>query len=396
MENQRNMDILCFGGIDWWYHNRSHFDIQMLRCCSQYGNSIYVNSIVMQKPGIRQGRKFIDRLFRKAKSICRGLKKTDEGFWVYSPLSLPVHHIGWLRPLNKMLLQFQLWLVSRKLGLRNPIVWVACPAACDVAINMKKSRLIYQRTDCFEEFPGVDVQTIKDYDQKLKATADLTLFVNRVLYEEESKQCKRALYVDHGVDFDMFASATVGEEIADEMRNLKKPIVGYFGDLDDYKLDIELIKKVVDLLPEMSFVFIGKALVDNLELISRKNVWMLGHKPYEQIADYGKCFDVATLPWRQSCWNKACNPIKLKEYLALGKPVVSTSAFSEIQKYLDVSYVADTPEEFAKCVLKALNEDSPERIAARRKKVKKATWDNKAQIVLEELFDNNELSAKKR
>jgi glycosyltransferase involved in cell wall biosynthesis len=385
--DMKKSDVICFGGNDWWYHNRNHFDVRMMEIFAKYGNVLYVNSIVMQKPNVRQGRKFIKKLIRKAKSICRGLKKSGVGFWVYSPVSLPVCHIRWLRPLNEMLLQFQLWLVNRKLDLQNPIVWVACPVVCDVAINMKKSRLVYQRTDCFEEFPGVDVQIIKDYDQKLKATADITLFVNRILYEEESDKCKKAIYLDHGVDFDAFASPEKSKDIPREMRDLGKPIVGFFGQIDDYTVDIGFIEKVVDYLPEKSFVFVGEAaLADCCGLMARKNVWMLGKKPYEQIPHYGKCFDVAIMPWRQNRWIQACNPIKLKEYLALGKPIVSTP-FPELQKYLDVVCVATTPKQFAKCIERAINEDSPEQVAARRGKVKKATWGRQAELVLHELFN---------
>ncbi len=83
---------------------------------------------------------------------------------------------------------------------------------------------------------------------------------------------------------------------------------------------------------------------------------MLGKKPYEKIPHYGKCFDVAIMPWRQNRWIELCNPIKLKEYLALGKPVVSTS-FPELQNYLDVTYTAKTPEEFVRCIKKALAEE---------------------------------------
>ncbi len=387
------MDILCFGGNDWWYHNRNHFDIQMLRCCAQYGNSIYINSIVMQKPNVSQGREFIHKLVRKARSIFRGLKRSGEGFWIYSPLSLPVHHIRWLRPLNRILLQFQLRLVTRRLGIRNPIVWVACPAACDVAINMKKSRLIYQRTDCFEDLPNADARTVKDYNQKLRAAADLTIFVNRMLYQEESDKCKKAIYIDHGVNFEMFASAEKYEDLPGEMRDIRKPIVGFFGQIDDYTVDIGFMEKVVDYLPKKSFVFVGKAMADCSGLMARDNVWMLGKKPYEQIPHYGKCFDVAIMPWRQNRWIQACNPIKLKEYLALGKPIVSTP-FPELDKYLDVVYEAKTPEEFADCIKKAHSENSPELVAKRRQKVTQASWDSKAELVLHELFDEKESNVK--
>ena len=390
---RRRIDFLCFGGNDWWYHNRAHIDFQLMRRFAQKGTVLYVNSIVMQKPSLKEGRQFVKKFIRKVKSIWAGLKKSGVGFWVYSPLSLPVHHISWLRPLNKMILQIQLHLVTRKLCIQNPVVWVACPAACDVAINMKKSRLIYQRTDYFEDFPNADARTIEDYDQKLKAAADLTIYVNRMLYEEESDKCRKAIYLDHGVDYHMFASAEKLADVPNEMREMKRPVVGFFGYIEDHTVDIGFIEKVVDYLPEKSFVFVGEAMTDCSGLMAKDNVWMLGKKPYEQIPHYGKCFDVAIMPWRRNNWIQACNPIKLKEYLALGKPIVSTP-FTELQKYRDVVYEAKTPEEFADCIKKAHSENNPELVTKRRQKVAQASWDSKAELVLHELFNEKESNLK--
>jgi glycosyltransferase involved in cell wall biosynthesis len=241
---------------------------------------------------------------------------------------------------------------------------------------MKKSGLIYQRTDCFEDLPNADART-----------------VNRMLYQEESDKCKKAIYIDHGVNFEMFASAEKYEDLPGEMRDIKKPIVGFFGQIDDYTVDIGFMEKVVDYLPEKSFVFVGKAMADCSDLMARDNVCMLGKKPYEQIPHYGKCFDVAIMPWRQNRWIQACNPIKLKEYLALGKPIVSTP-FPELDKYLDVVYEAKTPEEFADCIKKAHSENSPELVTKRRQKVAQASWDSKAELVLHELFDEKESNVK--
>jgi glycosyltransferase involved in cell wall biosynthesis len=387
------VDVLCFGGEDWWYKNRGHIDMQLMRRLAKVGTTLYVNSIVMQKPNLKRntagGKSFTHKLVRKVISILHGLRKSDAGFWVYSPLSLPVHHIRPLRKLNEIILRLQLWVVAKRLNMRNPVIWVACPAACNLAIEMKKSKLVYQRTDRFEEYPNVDSRIIIQYDQKLKANADLTIFVNNTLYGEEAGGCKKALYLDHGVDFDMFASAQNDNAIPDDMKGIKGPVVGFFGAIDSHTSDIDFVEKVIDWLPEASFVFVGNASADCSGIMSRDNVWMLGQKPYEQIPHYGKCFDVAIMPWRQNRWIQACNPIKLKEYLALGKPIVSTP-FVELEKYHDVVYQATTPEEFAECIKRALTEDNPQRIAARRKKVEKATWDYKAQLVLEELFDNHQ------
>lgn len=383
------IDTVCFGGEDWWYHNRAHIDMQLMRCFAQLGTVLYVNSIVIQKPTFKKniggGKSLTQKLVRKTKSILKGLKKSDAGFWVYSPASLPVHHIDGLRRINELILRSQLRFVTLRLGVQNPVIWVACPAACNVAIKMKKRNLVYQRTDRFEEYPNIDTKIIRQYDQKLKANADLVIFVNRHLYDAESKQCKKAIYLDHGVDYKMFATAENSEAKPIDMRDIRGPIVGYFGGIDNHSSDIAFMQTVVDLLPQMSFVFVGQASADTGGLQKMKNVRLLGQKPYEQIPDYGKCFNVAIMPLKRNRWIEACNPIKLKEYLALGKPVVSTP-FPELQKYFDVVYIADTPEEFAQCIKRALAENNPERIAARREKVQTSTWDNKAELVLEELF----------
>ncbi len=390
VEDNKNMSFICFGGEDWWYKNRGHIDMQLMRRFARLGTTLYINSIVMQKPNLKKatggGKSFSEKLIRKTKSIFMGLQQTSTGFWVYSPFSLPVHHTGCLKAINEMLLRFQLSIAMRKLGLHDPVVWVACPVACDVAFKMKKSKLVYQRTDRFEEYPNVDSETVQRYDQKLKVNADLTVFVNNKLYTEETNQCKKALYLDHGVDYDLFASAEQDPYKPDDINGIPKPIVGFFGAIDDHTSDIELIKKTVEMLPDMSFVFVGEASVDCTGLVSKKNVWMLGRKSYEKVPHYGKYFDVAIMPWRQNRWIEVCNPIKLKEYLALGKPIVSTP-YLELEKYQDVVYQARYPKEFAECIKKALLENNPERISARRKKVQMSTWDSKAELVLRELFD---------
>jgi glycosyltransferase involved in cell wall biosynthesis len=377
--------VICFGGEDWWYHNRGHIDMQLMRRFVRLGGALYVNSIVMQKPNLAQGRKLIQKLKRKVKSILKGLQKSDAGFWVYSPFSLPVHHIGWLKAVNTLILRLQLWVVAHKLGLRNPIIWVACPAACEAAIRMRRAKLVYQRTDRFEEFPGVDPDTIKNFDRKLKLQADLTVFVNNTLFGEEAGQCKKAIFLDHGVDYDMFASAEQDANIPADIADIPKPIIGFYGGFAEHTTDVALLKKIVDLLPQRSFVFVGRSSQECNALKSKKNVWMLGQKPYEQIPRYGKCFDVAIMPWRQNRWIQACNPIKLKEYLALGKPIVSTP-FNELNKYLDVVYQAETADGFARAIEKALAEDNLQRVSARRSKVMNASWDSKAKKVIEELY----------
>jgi glycosyltransferase involved in cell wall biosynthesis len=384
-----NISFICFGGEDWWYHNRAHTDMQLMRRFSRIGTTVYVNSIMMRKYGIINRNNFTEKLLRKVRSILKGLQKSSAGFWVYSPFTLPVHHISWARPLNEAMLRYQMQRMMRKLRISAHVVWVACPAACNTAIKMKKVKLVYQRTDRYEDDPNVDRNVILDYDRKLKANADITIYVNKQLYDQEASQCKNALFLDHGVDYEMFAMDGSSSETPEDIAGIKRPIVGYFGALDDHKLDIGFLDAVAERLPDMSFVFIGKSSVDCSALSARKNVWLLGQKPYEQIPQYGKCFDVAILPWKINKWTEAANPIKFKEYLALGKPVVSTPAFSELQRYLDIVYEASSPEGFAECIRKAYAENDAELVKKRRQRVAGTSWDSKAEMVLGELFKEN-------
>jgi GT2 family glycosyltransferase/glycosyltransferase involved in cell wall biosynthesis len=382
----QRVSTIFFGGEDYWYHNRGHIDMQMIRRMSKYGPALYINSIVMQKPRLIGDKKFFKKLKRKFRSIMTGLKESREGFYVYSPFSLPFHHNAIGRGLNKAILKFQIRRVSKKLGLDKPLVWVACPAACDIALSMKRSRLVYQRTDRFEEFPNVDARVIGEYDRRLKAEADLTVFVNRELCKQESGQCKKAIYLDHGVDYELFAGAVKGKDIPEQMRDIAGPMVGFFGGIDDHTFDLKFVEQVVDLLGDLKFVFVGNSSIDCSALAARKNVVMVAQQPYDRIPHYGKCFDAAIMPWRQNRWIQACNPVKLKEYLALGKPVISTP-FAELNGYSDTVYSASTPREFADCIIRALAEDNEEKINARRAKVQSSSWDSKAQLVLKELFD---------
>ena len=127
---------------------------------------------------------------------------------------------------------------------------------------MEKAKLVYQRTDRYEDDPNVDRDVILDYDRKLKACADITIYVNKLLYDEEAAQCKNAFFMDHGVDYEMFSKAELDSRKPDDIADIKKPIAGYFGALDGHKLDTGFLEAVAERLPDVAFVFIGKPSLD--------------------------------------------------------------------------------------------------------------------------------------
>ncbi len=383
-ETLATIGVLCFGGEDWWYHNRGHCDMQLMRCYARFAPVLYVNSVVMRKPNVREGAMFWRRVRRKLRSIRRGLVRVDDNFRVYSPLTAPVHHLPGARTLNALALQTQMRLAIRRAGLRKPLIWVNCPAACETALALPHRALVYQRTDRYEDYPGVDRDQISRYDRQLKAAADLTFYSSRSLFEQERETCRQAAYVEHGVDLDRFSSADQDPQVPPELAHVPHPIAGFFGGIDRHTFDLDLASEVVARLPGVSFVFVGNASVDCTPLARHAHVHMIGQRPYEQIPHYGKCFDVCLMPWNQNEWIQACNPIKLKEYLALGKPVVSTP-FPELAQYDGLVRTATTAEQFVEAIRSFLASPPTDLAARARERVAAHSWRAKALQILEML-----------
>lgn len=366
--------VVCFGGVDWWYHNRGHFDLQIMRELSRQVPVLYVNSIGMRFPNPREGATFWTRIRRKLRSIRRGVVTVRERFHVYSPFHVP----GRLtQGLSAPLLAAQTRRAARALGFRRPLLWISNPVAFEVAGRLGEVGLVYCRTDRYEAFPGVDPARIAGYDAALKRSADLSVFCATALLEAEKSGCRNAAFVDHGVDFDAFARGAEQAEPAD-LRGVPRPRVGFVGSIDEHTFDPELFRRVVELLPDFHFLLVGGTTLPEGWLVA-PNVHFLGQKPYEQVAGYPGHCDVLVMPWNRSAWIQACNPIKLKEYLAAGRPVVTTW-FDELTRYPGCVHVATDAQAFAAAIRAAhAAPDAPERLRAR---VREETWSHQGERAL--------------
>jgi glycosyltransferase involved in cell wall biosynthesis len=374
---ERGFDgIICFGGVDWWYHNRGHYDLQMMREFSATMPVLYINSIGMRTHRPSEGAMYLRRIARKLKSIRRGLVRPRENFGVFSPLAAP-GPVG--RVVSGRVLPWQVNRAARAMGVRRPLVWVACPPAARFLGDIPAAGLVYQRTDRFEAFGGVDPDRIRKYDRELKERADLTLFCSRALYEDE--QCRRAVYVDHGVDFERFAEAGDSPTIPQDVQSIPGPRVGFVGGVDSHTFDSALFIEVARRVPQAQFMVVGSCSLP-AGWCDLPNVHLLGQRPYDQVPGYMAACDVLIMPWNRSDWIKACNPVKLKEYLAVGRPVVSTE-FDELARYPGLVRSARTAEEFAAEVARLLQvmHDA----SAGRERVRSQTWSVKAATVLSEL-----------
>ena len=380
--------VICFAGEDWWYHTRGHFDMQVMRRLARCVPVLFVNSIVMQRPRWSEGKKLFRKIARKLQSIRRGLQHVENRFYAFSPISVPLHHREFGRVANCLGVLAQVRWAAWRLKMTSPLVWVECPAACDIALRLSRSALVYQRTDRHEEFRSeeggyIDVQ-ISQYDDRLRRESDLVVYASGALFEDEKQSVRRAFLSDHGVDFARFAKAARDRVVPEDIKHVREPMVGFFGAIDDHTFDVPFATRVVQLLPQLSFVFVGHASTDVSSLARQPNVTLVGQRPYELIPSYGAAFRVAIMTWRRNRWIHYCNPVKLKEYLALGLPVVSTP-FHHLGRYDECVAVAETPEAFAKAISESLEHDGAGAIAKRQDRVRGCTWESVTARLVEEI-----------
>lgn len=344
---QESPDIICFCGQDWWYHNRAHSDFQLMTRAARKRKVLLINSIGMRMPMPGKSPLPFRRIWRKFKSMLRSVSRPlpeTPDYVVMTPVLFPFYGSEKARAFNSWLVRFQVERQARKMGIRDPHIIVTVPTAWEVARRMKRSCLVYNRSDKHSAFSEADTSFIKHLEHELFSKSDAVLYSSRSFLEsEKSFTGGRSHFLDHGVDTAHFAARPRTETLT--ALGCKRPIVGFFGGLDDYVVDFDLLELIARERPQYSLVLIGDATLPMDRLTRYPNVHHLGFRPYQEIPDLGADFDVSIMPWLDNEWIKSCNPIKLKEYLSLGQEVVTTY-FPEVDHYLDYVHVARTGEEF--------------------------------------------------
>ena len=355
-----------------------------MRRFARAGNKvIFVNSISMGLPGLAH-KDLFPRIKRKLGSYSKLARQTEEGIAVVSPVSLPFFGTAVARSLNRHLIGAQIKRLAQRRGLTKPVLWIAIPTAANMIGIFDEAAVVYQVSDKYDANTmdhATDPALILKLHERAIDAADLVFYSGRKLFNEATRGTERSYLLEQGVDYDHWKR--VGEEtlnVAPEMAEIPRPRLGYFGAIEPWLVDQELIKRASHERPEWQWVFIGNR-SRGLEIEELANVHFLPPVPYSDLPNYAAGFDVCVLPWEtEQSFTSYGSAIKVREYLATGKPVV-ISALPEYEPMRDVLRIARTRDDFVRLVEEALHDNDPTAAARRRASVASGTWDERAEWV---------------
>lgn len=332
-----NYPMVMFGE-DWGAHPSS--SQHLARELAKYHQITWVNSIGMRAPNFSLSD--MGRVYNKLKAVLNFKKETQASIhehWqpdIVNPLAIPFHGQGWARWLNQKLIKNQLFDVfkaknSVDLANEKPILWLSLPSAMPLLGKVNECFSIYYCGDDFSALEGVDHQVMGKLEAELVEKVDLIIVASETLSKKFPSE--KTVFIPHGVA-DYFYEAPDARP-----KDLPEgPVAGFYGSISGW-VDQQLLIRTAKKMRHWNFVIIGPQRCYVEHLRREPNIYLLGEKDHRELPNYIHHWQVSLLPFRDNAQIRACNPLKLREYLAVGKPIVSTS-FPALDAYKDWVTVA--------------------------------------------------------
>jgi UDP-galactopyranose mutase len=238
---------------------------------------------------------------------------------------------------------------------KGPLIrWYYTPAMLPFSRHIESRCTIY---DCVDELAASEATPLSllDLERELLASADLVFTSGFSLYQGKKGLHPNAHPFPSSVDRAHFAQARAMDAAPDDQAMLPRPRLGYYGIVDE-RTDLELLAALADARPHWSLVIVGPVKVDPADLPQRANIHFLGPKNYEELPAYLGGWDAALMPFAIDESTKLISPTKTPEYLAGGRPVVSTPVTDVIRHYGDLKgvFVADGADDYIEACEEAL------------------------------------------
>lgn len=355
---------------DW--HEDPTSNHHVLRELAKTRRVLWLNSLATRTPNLGSARD-LGKIARKLREFARGPVNVEHDLWVSTPLVLPLPHSTAARAINRQLLRATIRALRLRLGIGAFELWTFLPSTADYVGMLGEQVAVYYCVDEWSLFSYLDRDATVAAERRLLERVDATFAINHALADAKRAHCPLTYVSPHGVDHALFATALTAAPPAD-LAAITAPRLGFYGTLQTW-VDVELIAHLARARPQWSIALIGQQLTDLGPLRALPNVHLLGQRPHAALPAYCAGFDVGLIPYRIDARMAFVNPLKLREYLSAGLPVVST-AVPEVARYAHVPgvHVADSPDAFVAACERALGEGSPAARAQRSAAMATETW----------------------
>ncbi|HEX5834319.1 MAG TPA: glycosyltransferase [Pyrinomonadaceae bacterium] len=231
------------------------------------------------------------------------------------------------------------------------LVWYYTPMALDFTRNLRPLSVIYDCMDELSAFKGAP-ECLKHRERELFKAADLVFTGGQSLYEAKCDQHHSVFAFPSSIDREHFTQARTAIAEPEDQKHIPHPRLGFFGVVDE-RFDVELLDQISRNRPDYQYVIVGPVVkIDPGTLPQRENIHYLGAKSYQELPAYIAGWDVALLLFAQNESTRFISPTKTPEYLAAGKPVVSTPIRDVVTPYgqMGLVRIAGDAQEFTAAI----------------------------------------------
>jgi len=375
----RNENIICISSIDWDFIWQGHQEI--MASFAKNGNRVlFIENTGIRMPNFKDLSRIKKRISNWLKGT-RGFRKEMDNLYIYSPVIFPFPYSKIARWVNRRMLIRPIRNWIKIMEFYEPIIWTFLPTgtALDIINNIERKLLIYYCIADFGVLTGNSKKVNKTEEELIKES-DL-VFVQGEIFQKKCQRLNKNTYIfPFGVNIEVFENFKVGynvDRIPPDIKNKKRPIIGYVGGVHKH-IDFDLLKFIAESHPEWSIVLIGPVQTITDKISNLPNIFLLGKKGFSELLYYINEFDVCIIPYSKTEYTATVYPTKLNEYHALGKPVISTD-LPEIINFNKKNgeglvSVAKTNDEFISCISEALNNKNEELIRKRLFSARKNSW----------------------
>lgn len=337
-------------------------------------NTIGMRTLKLDRATLARGAEKLGQWFGGRPRPAPGADADAGGPRVLNPRMWPGFGSAASRRLNRELLERAL---SRHVPrLESQVLLTTIPIVADLVGRIPARRWVYYCVDDFSVWPGLDGETLRSMEAALVASVDEVIAAGENLATHLRALGREPKILAHGVDLERWAGRDAGTTAPRLLKGIERPLVLFWG-LIDQRLDIEWLSRLAERLPGGTIGLVGPQQAPDVALARLPRVELLGPVPFEQLPSWAACADVLVMPYRDMPVTRAMQPLKLKEYLATGKPVVVRRLPGTVA-WEDCLYAVDSADAFAAAVLEALSAGVPASQREARRRLEAERWSGKA------------------